>query len=81
LRGAVEHAHPLVPVAHYVIAGGCEADAPLGFGEPWILSPSIPRDALEKMRGPHDGGFNVLHNNESVFWQRRTTDPVTDYVE
>jgi prepilin-type N-terminal cleavage/methylation domain-containing protein len=59
---------PGVPVAQYTSRWGNVADAPVGFRDPWILSPLMPPD-YTKSTGPHDGGFNVLSNAEHVTWQ------------
>lgn len=58
---------PAVPAAHYVAIVGHAADAPHDCVAAWPVSPIMPPD-YQKKQGPHDGGFNVLSNAESVRW-------------
>jgi len=73
---------PKVPVAQYVCTlpppppdfAPHVADAPLGFNEAWIVSPTVLLDYTQS-RGPHDGGFNVLSNAEEVEWKPGNAGP------
>jgi type II secretory pathway pseudopilin PulG len=65
---------PGVPVAQYTGRWGNIADAPLGSRDPWILSPATPPNYAQSV-GPHDGGFNVLSNAESVKWEPGASNP------
>ena len=65
---------PMVPVAQYVSTWAHVVDARLGSRDPWIISPVLPLD-YKLTRGPHNGGFNVLSNAESVKWEPGTANP------
>jgi prepilin-type N-terminal cleavage/methylation domain-containing protein len=76
---------PKIPVSHYVLNVNSNreswnlADAPLSTRDPWVISPekSFDKwkkqgDKWEKQGGPHKGGYNVTHWNDSVelvFWE------------
>jgi type II secretory pathway pseudopilin PulG len=68
---------PKVPVAQYIRTLPPRvfvADAPFGCNDPWIISPEMPPTYLQSP-GPHNGGYNVLSNAESVGWQPSTANP------
>lgn len=63
---------PPIPRAHYLLEMGSNrkawrlADAHDDCVEPWLVGPEIQYGELLQQKGPHDGGFNIVHADGSV---------------
>ena len=63
---------PGIPASHYVLdvhsnrESWSLGDAPLSCRDPWVIGPEILFNNWEKRGGPHKGGYNVTHWDNSV---------------